>query len=705
MSSCIICGTSTEGRICDLHEEDVVFEFTGTSADELTPNRYYRGTVDGFAEFGVFVDIGDHITGLLHRSELDQRLDALDWDAGDSVYVQVKNVRDNGNIDLGWSIRQSESEFRGTLIDDPDADGPRLAEEDQSEAEAEAQTAPEVTPKPDTPGKEREEGNEHAGAGDAEAATGSPDEEASGPDEDATAAVATAGGTTEAAPEQTTERTFDEVTIDSLGDYVGEHVRIEGEITDARQTSGPTIFQLTDETGTVDVAAFEEAGVRAYPEAEEGDVVRIEGEVERRRGELQVETEALVRLDAEAAAAFDERLEDAMVQRARPESQDPLADDPAVATVADEIVDAATAIRRAVLEGRPIVVRHSATADGYAAGVALERATLPLIAEEHSQAAAAYHYFDRRPMEGGVYDLDDATKDVTTMLENEQRHDELIPLFVFAAAGGTRESGDGFELLDLYGARRVVIDEREADPEVADTVDTLVSPAQANGGETTATALAANVAVHVEPAVREDLAHLPAVSFWTDTPEGYADLAREADVDADTAREIREAIALEAYYQSYEDKRELIGDLLFADEGEAGGLAGHVSEQFRSKLDTERETAEANLESVTHDGLDALVLDAEAYTHGYEFPPTELLVDDLHRRHVDVDALLALDTDELHLRTDADVDIHQLVDDAAMAAPTAGLDAKSAREGRIEYLAGEREAVREAILAALADAI
>ena len=106
MGSCIICGTSVDGRICDLHQEDVVFEFRGRRPDELTPGRYYRGSVDGFAEFGVFIDIGDSVTGLLHKSELDQRLDSLDWEPGDTVFVQVKSVRDNGNIDLGWSIRQ-----------------------------------------------------------------------------------------------------------------------------------------------------------------------------------------------------------------------------------------------------------------------------------------------------------------------------------------------------------------------------------------------------------------------------------------------------------------------------------------------------------------------------------------------------------------------------------------------------------------------
>ena len=335
MGSCIICGTSVDGRICELHEEDVVFEFRGSRPDELTSGRYYRGSVDGFAEFGVFIDIGDSVTGLLHKSELDQRLESLDWDAGDTVFVQVQNVRDNGNIDLGWSIRQDESEFRGTLIDDPEKEGAQLKEE---ETESTDDDGPVRTVAAETTGNEGSQGGrqDETAKESTEAETGN----ATAAEE----AASTQAETTE--PEREEAR---QVTIAELDDNVGSVVRIEGEVVTARQTSGPTVFEIRDETGTVDCAAFKEAGVRAYPEVDEGDIVRIEGEVEQRRGELQVETEALVILEAEERDAVTERMEDAMVQRARPDAVDPLADDPAVEAVREPIRDAATAIRRAVL--------------------------------------------------------------------------------------------------------------------------------------------------------------------------------------------------------------------------------------------------------------------------------------------------------------------------------------------------------------------
>jgi len=680
MSSCIICGSSVDGRVCELHEEDVVFEFRGNQPDELSKNRYYRGTVDGYAEFGIFVDIGDSVTGLLHKSELDRRLDSMDLEPGDTVYVQVKNIRDNGNIDLGWSIRQDKSRFRGALIDDPDADEERLVDDEHDDDSEES--TPTVDPDPSQ--------QETSSTTETSAGTTEQTSDASEEDDDR--------------GEESADRTAETALVDELADLVGDLVRVEGEVETARQTSGPTIFELRDETGTVECAAFEEAGVRAYPEVDEGDIVRIEGEVERRRGDLQIETEALVILEDEERDAVTERMHEAMVAQARPEDVEPFASDEAVEAVTEPIRDAATAIRRAVLEGRPIVVRHADTVDGYVASTAIERATLPLIRAEHGTGDAEYHYFDRRPLSGSVYGMDDATKDVTTMLSNKSRHDETFPLFVFVAAGGSAESLDGFDLLDVYGVRRVVVDERDIDDEIESAVDVLVGPAQTDAPATTATALGANVGAHVNPDVREDLGHLPAVSFWEDTPEAYVDLAAEAGYDDDAVAQLREAVALEAFYQSYEDKRELIIDLLFADEADDPvGLAGHVSEQYRTRMDAEVETAEANLETEDIDGQTVAVLDTDAYTHRYEFPPEPLLLDVLYRRHRDeYAALVGLATDEAYVRSDADIDVRSVVEAASEHASGAALDARGARDGRIEFLAGERDAAREALLDALA---
>jgi RecJ-like exonuclease len=692
------------------HEEDVWFDFRGSSPNQLVAGRYYRGTVDGFADFGVFVDLSPGVTGLLHRSELDSRLESLDWEPGDTVFVQVKNVRDNGNVDLAWSKRQSGSEFRGAKVHDPEGDADGEAIESTDDETGPVRTTPEV----------RSPGDRGGDAGNGEAAT--EDETASADDGPATDAgdepatdagdepatnagdepATDAGGAVATAIEESAEaadRDLERIDVDALADRVGEDVRLEGEIVSVRQTSGPTVFELRDGTGVVDCAAFVEAGVRAYPDVEVGNAVRLDGEVERRHGELQVETEALSILEGEEAAAVERRLADALTAEARPDSVPTLIDHAAVDAVTEDLLDAAETIRRAVLSSRPVVIRHAATADGYVAGAAIERAVLPLIREEHAAADAEYHYFTRRPLEESVYDMDDATSDVTRMLQDRDRHDEKLPLVLLVGTGSTVESSDGLGLLGIYGARRVVVDAEVADDVVAEDCDAIVNPglAGADAADLSTGALATTLAATVNPDVREDLSPLPAISYWEGAPEGYLDLAAEAGYDADRTRELREAVALEAYYQSYEDKRELITDLLFDD---AGGLAGHISEQFRNKLDAEIDTATANLDRREEGGVTVDVLDTDAYTHRFDFPPTALLLDALHRRRREDGTRLTVGvgTDELYLRSDAGLDVRDVAAAAAERATDAGIAAASVHDGRIAFLSGRRDAAVDAVV-------
>ncbi len=679
MGNCIICGKPVDGLVCESHEEDVAFEFEGNSPSQLTPGRYYRGTVDGYADFGVFVDVGDHVTGLLHRSELDRRLESLDWQRGDTVYVQVLDVRDNGNVDLGWSIRQGDREFRGELVDAPDGEYHPEGYGDD------AGTGSDADATDDEPATTHES-NEHTPTNGGDTAT----EEAE-----------PASPTMEVEePDAPLART----TVDALDDQVGSVVRLEGEITGVRQTSGPTVFELRDEAGTVECAAFEQAGVRAYPAVDIEDVVALEGEVERHYGDLQIETETLEILDGDERETVADRLSSALEDEARPEDVEPIAGHDAVTAVEEDLLEAATTIRRAVMEARPVVVRHSATADGYVAGAALERAVLPLIREKHTRDDAEYHYFERRPLEGSVYDMDAATDDVTSMLEARDRHGEQLPLVVLVDAGSTVESGDGYDLLGIYGAESVVIDDNRGDAEIGEKVAVAVNPTLSGAEGATSTALAANVAAHVNAEVRADLRHLPAVSYWEAVPEGYLEAATEAGYDETALSERREAVSLEAYYQSYKDKRELITDLLF---GEESDLAAHVSEQFRDKLEAELETARENLELEEVDGVTVAVLDTEAFTHRFDFPSTELLLDALHRRERGDDPFVTLgvDEDELRVRGTQPVDVRDLGDAIAEAVPGAGVGVVGGHDGVVEFLPGERDAVRAATLEALGETL
>lgn len=706
------------------HEEDVWWEFRGDDPKDLKPGRYYEGTVDGFAEFGVFVDLGDDVTGLLHKSELDTRLDSLEWNPGDTVFVQVTDVRDNGNVDLGWSIRQSREEFRGARVHDPSASDEEdlTPSTEAGHADADAGAGADAPGDSEGPGQGGTGGDPQVRQVDATSDAGSTGETGSpnGVGSDHSQPVAAAGGSGAGEADARSGATgpaegaangteLHRATVESLEDRVGNTVRIEGRVVGVRQTSGPTVFELKDETGSVECAAFVEAGVRAYPEVDVDDIVRLIGEVERRHGELQVETESVVSLTDSDRTAVEDRLAAAIESAAAAPDQALLAEDDepgGVKAVTSEIRDAATAIRRAVKAARPVVVRHSPTADGFAGAAALERAVLPMIRDEHASHDAEYHFFERRPLRDGVYDMNAVTSDLTDMLEARSRHGESLPLVVLVDAGGSRDSAAGYGLLDVYGVDRLVITDGHPDPEIAEEADPVVNPFLVTDGSVgdpvTTTALAANVAVHVNPTVRADVSHLPAISYWDDVPRAYHALAQEAAFDPDEIRRVREAIAFEAYYQSYEDKREIIEDVLFDTDAD---FVTHLSDQFRERLENELESAERNLGIREAQGISFAVLDTDAFTHRFDFPPTDLLLDELHRRHRDDHATLVtigIDEDELRYRATEPVDIRTVGRAARTRADDAGITVVGGTEGRIEFLVGERDAVLDAVVAALA---
>jgi RecJ-like exonuclease len=481
---------------------------------------------------------------------------------------------------------------------------------------------------------------------------------------------------------------------------VGDIVVLEGEIDAVRQTSGPTVFTVADETGAVDCAAFKEAGVRAYPDVDVGDVVRLVGEVERRRGSIQVETTSLESLSGEDRDGIAQRLEAARIERARPNNTDLLVEDPGIEVVSEQLIDGATTIRRAVFDDRPVIIRHTATLEGYVAGTAIERALLPLIREEHAESDAEYHFVDRRPLDDDVYDLDAATDDVTNMLEAADRHGEKHPLFVLVDAGSTRESIEGLQFLSIYEAETVVVDGGYADAETGDVTDSLVSPTAAGAKPVSTGTLGSHLAALVNDDVRRELDHLPATSYWDEVPEPYIELAERAGYDLDELADIRHAVTLEAFYQAYEDKRELVADL-FWDERNLS-LAAPISEQFREKLETEFETARTHLDQRDESGVSIAVLDVEAYTFQYDFPPVPILVSELHRRNP-TDApeprvTIGCKRDELRLESTTSLDVRAVGETVASQLPDAGVTPRGGRDGRIEFLAGEREAVLEAVI-------
>ncbi|HJK68223.1 MAG TPA: OB-fold nucleic acid binding domain-containing protein, partial [Methanocorpusculum sp.] len=121
------------------------------------------------------------------------------------------------------------------------------------------------------------------------------------------------------------------ITLSRLSDLknkIGRNVTIEADVVQIKQTSGPTIFTVCDDSGVEDAAAFTEAGVRSYPEVNLGDIVRIFGEATRRNNQIQVEVSDMHVLKGTEADAVRARINKALEARAEPPEVTPLIESP-----------------------------------------------------------------------------------------------------------------------------------------------------------------------------------------------------------------------------------------------------------------------------------------------------------------------------------------------------------------------------------------
>ncbi len=70
---------------------------------QLTVGQILEGKITGITKFGVFVDLGDSTTGMVHISEVAQNYvnDINDYvKEGDTVKVKVLNISEDGKISL-----------------------------------------------------------------------------------------------------------------------------------------------------------------------------------------------------------------------------------------------------------------------------------------------------------------------------------------------------------------------------------------------------------------------------------------------------------------------------------------------------------------------------------------------------------------------------------------------------------------------------
>ena len=510
-----------------------------------------------------------------------------------------------------------------------------------------------------------------------------------------------------------------EAPLTPVGELVeGEDVKLEAEIISVRQTGGPTVFTLADGTGSVECAAFVGAGERAYPDAEEGDAVRVNGEVETREGELQLEAEDLEVLGGEEAEEVSRRLSEALDERAEPPEIEPLVDSDRLRALHPRLREVANGVRRAVLKDRPVVVRHHADADGMASGVAVERAVFSLFDEVVDDPEAKYHRFNRMPSRAPFYEMEDVTRDLNYALKDVERHGHPKPVVLMLDNGSTEDDTDAYRTLDAYDIPVYVVDHHSPDDEIEPHVEEHANP-YLEGGDYSITSgmMCVELARLIEPSVEDELLHVPAVAGKGDHSEApemeaYVELAQEQGYDEDHIDDIADALDYESYQLKYDDGRHIINHILDVEENDTHDkLVPHLKSLAEDAFERQMDAAGAHVDEVSlPNGATLCTLDVENYTHKFTFPGPGKTTGRIHdgkvEQHDGGVVTVGYGPDFCVIRAEGvAINIPDIVDELQEEVDGAGVDGGGHLVvGSIKFVQGRREDVLEKLYSKIAEA-
>jgi RecJ-like exonuclease len=517
------------------------------TAEDVAAGDYYHAVVNGVVPYGVFVDVSDEVSGLVHESNL-----SGDYDVGDRLLVRLDEIRDNGDVAF---LEADLADYRTVAVDHRPA-------------------------------------------------------------------------------------------VTAVADLeVGEAATVEGTITQIKQTAGPTVFRCCDATGIVACTAFEEAGVRAHPEVDLDDPVRIAGTVEEHEGSPQIEVESLTRLTGQVADRVRSRVDTGLTDRAEPHDVDPLIEWAALEKLRPDLRDVARKLRRTVLEGRPIRVRHHADGDGMCASLPVQVALERFIRDVHDDDDAPRHLIKRLPSKAPFYEMEDVTRDLNFALEGQERHGQKLPLLLMLDNGSTEEDVPAYENLAHYDVPIVVVDHHHPDPEaVNDLLDTHVNPyLHGEDYRITTGMMCVELARMIDPSMTDELGHVPAVAGLADRSkadamETFVELAAEKGYGrADLAR-IGEALDYAAHWLRYSEGKTLVSDVLAVDcddERRHRELVDFLADRAERDVDRQLAALEPHVE---HERLDndahLYRVDLDDFAYRFTYPAPGKTTGNLHDRKV-----------------------------------------------------------------------
>lgn len=203
---------------------------------------------------------------------------------------------------------------------------------------------------------------------------------------------------------------------------------------------GPVIFIITNGIGAIEA-------VKKDSDFNAGDVVYIEGTVTEHKGRLQIELDVIEKSNMDFNTIVLEKSKPHRTETSIPSERYDI--------MKPVMLEIATRIRMAILEGQPIMIRHHNDADGIISGLSIEQACLGLM---QTLGIDSRYLLFRSPSRAPFYSAGDVLRDLLLSKRFVESDSSIKPLIIVADNGSTPEDVFGLKTLKTLGYEAIVID-------------------------------------------------------------------------------------------------------------------------------------------------------------------------------------------------------------------------------------------------------
>ncbi|MFH1072251.1 MAG: DHH family phosphoesterase [Nanoarchaeota archaeon] len=323
---------------------------------------------------------------------------------------------------------------------------------------------------------------------------------------------------------------------------------------------------------------------------------------------------------------------DVKIGKYRPETSEFTLKHDALEKLKPKFVQAATMIRSALSNKVPILIRHHADCDGYAAALCLERAIYPLLEKEHREHT--YRFYQRSPSKTPFYDYVDATKDIESFIRACKRFAHRTPLIIVVDMGSGEENILSLNKLQIFEPRIIVIDHHYAG-EIVDgkapvcrIANVHLNPFLVNSDSRFCAGILCYELARMVNKKTELIDFIPALAGIGDKVElyeqaiqdHYFQLAKNAGYEEDYLRKLAKVIDFEASAVKFLDIDNIMNDLFGEDKENQEKLVTLISHEIEERVNSQKEAIRKYAAVTEKEKFRLIILDIAKITVRSEYP-------------------------------------------------------------------------------------